>query len=72
MKDRIIILLTILLGFSCFLSFVFYASGKYIKNVAEYDVNQVHVNIHELNKDYNYCPHCGEYIGEVEDGNNRM
>ena len=64
MKDRIIILLTILLGFSCFLSFVFYASGKYIKNVAEYDVNQVHVSIHELNKDYNYCPYCGEYIGD--------
>lgn len=68
MKDRIIIFLTMLLGFACFLLFVFYARGEYNKNVAEYDVNQVHVNIHELNKDYNYCPYCGEYIGaESED-----
>lgn len=69
MKDRIIMILGMLLGFMCFLLFMFYARGEYIKKVADYDVNKVHVSIHELNDEYNYCPYCGEYIGELEDGN---
>lgn len=61
---RYINLFLILLAIFCvFLCFTFYSRGEYIKKVADYDVNQVHVNIHELNKDYNYCPYCGEYIG---------
>lgn len=68
MKDIVIVFLSILLGFMILLNLTLYSRGERIKKVADYDVNRVHVNIHEMNKDYNYCPYCGEYIGtESED-----
>lgn len=65
MKNYIIVFLSILLFFAIFLCLCFYSRGERIKQVANYDINKEHFILHE-STDYNYCPHCGEYIGEEE------
>lgn len=69
MKNYIIAFLSILLFFALFLCLCFYSSGERIKKVTNYDISKEHHLIMQESSDYNYCPYCGEYLGEIENKN---
>ncbi len=61
MKDSTVIF--ILIAFFIFF-FSFIAGGVYgSRQVEGYDVNFMHYRM-STDKEYDYCPYCGEYIGE--------
>ena len=62
-NDVLILLISIALFMSLILCFTFYERGERIKQISSYDVNKEHYIMHE-EKGYNYCPYCGEQIGE--------
>lgn len=63
MKNSTVILIILCL-FTMFLSFMFGATYGARQNEG-YDVNFMHYRM-STDKEYDYCPYCGEYIGEEE------
>lgn len=59
------IILVVVFFSICFCS-AFWIRSETFQTIANFDVNKQHYIVHEENRDYNYCPYCGEKLEKEE------